>query len=76
MTTSIKVSGELRKTIEEEATGNKEYLRQKQRILATFQKHIEDVKKCEEPLDEVLKNKELFETFVKNYFFGIEVYLR
>ena len=73
MATSKKVTGELRKQIEEEDAGNKEYLRQKQRNLANFKKHIEEVEDCKEPLEEVVKNLEVLESYVKNYFFGIEV---
>ena len=49
MATSKKVTGELRNQIEEEEAGNNEYLQQKQRNLATFKKHVEEVEDFKEP---------------------------
>ena len=49
MATSKKVTGELRKQIEEEEAWNNEYLQQKQRNLANFKKHVEEVEDCKEP---------------------------
>ena len=61
MATSKKVTGELRKQIEEEEAWNNEYLQQKQRNLANFKKHDEEVEDCKDPLEEVVKNLEVHE---------------
>ena len=58
------MTGELRKQIEEEEAGNKEYLRQKQRNLANFKKYVEEVEDSMDPLEEVVKNVEVFKSYV------------
>ena len=65
MATSKNVTGELRKQIEEEEAGNKEYLRQKKRNLANF-KYIEVVEDCKDPLEEVVKNLEVFKSAISD----------
>ena len=73
MASSRKLPEEVQQKIDEGAAGNKEYARQKQRNLHHFKTYLEEVEKVTESIDELVKKPEEFESYVKNYFYGIEV---
>ena len=73
MANTEKVPDEVMKEIAEGPAGNKEYLAHKKRCLGNFKKHLEEVEKTGEDIENLVENKPQFEIYVKNYFFGIRV---
>ena len=70
MVTSEKLPEELMKELE---AGSKEYHAQKKRNLANFIKFVKNAEKVEDPIEEIVTTPETFESYVKNYFYGIKV---
>ena len=73
MANSERVPDDVMKEIADGPAGSKDYLTQKKRVLANFMNFVVDIEKDGRDLVEIVKDKQLFETFVKNYFFGIRV---
>ena len=73
MSNTEKVSDEVMKDIADGPAGNKDYQAQKKRSLANFKKHLETVEKVNDEISQLITAPEQFESYVKNYFFGIRV---
>ena len=73
MASSGRVPDNVLKEIEDGSAGSNEYEAQKRRNLLHFKKFLVDVEKVDDEVEELMKNPESFEGYVKNYFMGIRV---
>ena len=73
MASSGRVPDNVLKEIEDGSAGSNEYEAQKRRNLLHFKKFLVDVEKVDDEVEELMKNPESFEDYVKKYFMGIRV---
>ena len=73
MASSDRVPDNVLKEIEDGSAGSNEYEAQKRRNLLHFKKFLVDVEKVDDEVEELMKNPESFEDYVKKYFMGIRV---